>query len=80
MRKKLSKIGLLFYGTIFILAFFSSLRIVAIYYYHLQMANGNQTLAMTLMDKASVVNLPMYVSGWLHGWVIGIMILIVLNK
>lgn len=66
--------------TLFALAFFSSIRIIAIYYYHVQMAHGNQTLAMTIMDKASVFNLTSYITGGLHFSVVIVMLMIILEK
>jgi len=51
---------------IFIAAFFTFVRIMAIYYYHIQQAEGDYDLAMTLMDKAHIFNLPWYITGWLH--------------
>ena len=80
MKSKLSKIGRLFLGTVFILAFLSSIRIIAIYYYHLQVAKGSQTLAMTLIDKASAYDMPSLITGGLWGCVLTIMVGICLNK
>ena len=80
MKDKIGKIGRLLLGAVFILTFFSSIRIIAIYYYHLQAAKGNQTLAMTLMDKASSFNLISYLTGGLHFSVVIIMLMIILDK
>lgn len=80
MRKKVSRIGWLILGTLFILTFFSSIRIMAIYYYHMQATKGNLDLAMVIMDKAHEFNLTSYVTGWLHGWVVLIMTLIVIDR
>ncbi len=66
--------------TIFGLVFFTSLRIIAIYHYHLKMAQGNQTLAMNLMDKAHVFNLSSYITGGLHFSILIIVIMIILDK
>ena len=78
--RKLNKIIRLLFATVFVLTFFSCLRILAIYYYHLQAAKGNQTLAMILMDKVDAFNFTTYATGWLHGWVLAIMILICLDR
>lgn len=80
MPNKTGKIMQLFLGTIFMLAFLSAIRIIAIYHYHLQAAKGSQTLAMTLIDKASAFDIPSLVTGGLWGCVLTIMVLIILNK
>ena len=80
MKNKLGRIGRLILGAVFILAFFSSIRIIALYYYHLQMVKGSHTLGMILIDKAGIFNLMSYLTGILHGWVVLIMIWIILGK
>ena len=80
MKSKLGKIGRLLLGAVFMLTFFSSLRIVALYYYHLQQVKGDYTLGMVLMDKADVFNLTSYLSGGLHFSIVIIMLMIILNK
>lgn len=80
MRNKIGKIGRFLLGSIFVLAFFSSIRIMALYYYHLQQAKGDYTIGMVLMDKASVFNLTSYLSGGLHFSIVIIMVMIILDK
>ena len=80
MRRKISRIAWLIFGTVFILTFFTSIRIIALYYYHLQQAKGDYTLGMILIDKANIFNFTSFTIGWLWGWVIGIMILIVVDR
>ena len=75
-----NKIMRLLFGTVFMLAFLSAIRIIVIYYYHLQAAKGSQTLAMTLIDKASAFDIPSLITGGLWGCVLIIMIGICLNK
>jgi len=72
---------LLFIGSaVFLLTFFSCLRIIVLYWYHLQQAQGSYPLAMALMDKAHEFSLTSYLSGGLHFLVVGIIIMIILNK
>ena len=80
MKNKIGRIGRLMFGTVFILAFFSCIRIIMIYYYHLQAAKGSQTLAMTLIDKVSAYDIPSLITGGLWGCVFTIMVGIILNK
>jgi hypothetical protein len=77
MRNKLYKWLL---GILFLLAFFTSLRIIALYWYHFNLSHGDYDLTMALMDKASVFNITSYITGILHGWVVGVILLIILNK
>ena len=77
---RINKIWLWFIGLVVTLIFFSSLRIVSLYYYHVQMAKGNHTLGMVLMDKANVFDLCSYLTGGLHFSVIIVLVMIILNK
>jgi len=70
----------LFFSMVFILTFFTCIRLIVKYYYYLQNTQGNYNLTMLLIDKAHMINLPSYVTGWLHGCVVLIMIAIILNK
>lgn len=67
-------------GIIFLLAFFTSLRIIALYYYHLKQAQGNYDLALILMDKAHTFNLTSYITGGLHFSVVIVLIMIILDR
>lgn len=75
-----NKLWLLLGSIIFGLAFFTSLRIIAIYYYHLHSAKGNYTLTMNLMDKAGTLDLGSYISGGLHFSVVIVIIMIILDR
>ncbi len=80
MKNKLWRIGKALYVFIFILALFTLIRIVAIAFYQIKQADGNYTLAMMLMDRGHQFNLTSYVKGWLHGWVVWVMLKIMFDK
>ena len=78
--KKINKVFLWIFFSISVLTFFTSIRIIALYYYYLQASKGNQTLAMTIMDKLHPINFTSYVMGGLHFLLIGVIIMIILER
>jgi hypothetical protein len=67
-------------GIVSALSIFSSIRIMALYYYHLQQVRGDYTLAMIMMDKANVFNLTSYITGGLHFSIFIVLLMIMLEK
>ena len=67
-------------GIVFVLAFFSSIRILVIYAEYLRAFNGNFNLAMVMMAKDNVFHLTTYITGGLHFSVAIIMLLLMLDK
>ena len=67
-------------GIIILLAFFTHIRNIALNYYYLHQANMDYNLAMRMMDKADPFNMYSYIQGILHGWVVGIIILIIIDR
>ncbi len=80
MKSKLGRILRLLYAFIFLLALFTLIRLLVLYYYHLCQTNGNYTIAMMLLDKVDKFNLFSYIQGWLHCGVVGVMLKILLDK
>ena len=78
--RKFGRIGKFILGAIFTLTFFSSLRIIVVYYYHLQQAKGDYTLEMALIDKANIFNLTSYLNGGLHFSIVIILLMIILDR